>query len=159
MIVAALREAESQAPPAPGLRKAFAFLRRPDVSALADGRHDIDGDRVFALVQRYGTAVEAAPRFEAHRRYVDVQYLVAGEEVIGWAPLARLTVTEPYDEAKEAGFGTVAAGLWTPLVLQAGELAVLFPEDAHAPKLAAGPPSAVHKIVVKVALTTLAPET
>jgi len=152
MIAAELREVERQAPATPGLRQAFAFLRRPDVAALPDGRHPIDGDRVFALVQRYETVAEQAPRFETHRRYVDVQYLVAGEEVIGWAPAARLAVTAPYDAAQEACFGTVAAGAWSPVLLRAGELAVLYPEDAHAPKLAARAPSSVHKIVVKVAL-------
>jgi YhcH/YjgK/YiaL family protein len=153
MIVAALRDVESQAALTPGLRRAVAFLRRADVAGLPDGRLDIDADRVFALVQRYETVAEDAPRFEGHRRYIDVQYLVAGEEVVGWAPAARMAVTAPYDAAQEACFGTVAAGDWSRVLLRAGEVAVLHPEDAHAPKLAAGRPSPVHKIVVKVSLT------
>ena len=153
MIVAALADAEGQAAPTPGLRQAFAFLRRSDVAALPDGRVEVDGDRVFALVQRYETAETDAPLFEAHRRYIDVQFVVSGRETIGWAPLAQLRVTQPYDAAKEACFGTVPATEVTSVLLRAGELAVLYPEDAHAPKLAAGRPSAVHKIVVKVALT------
>ena len=101
-------------------------------------------------MQRYETAPAAEPRFEAHRAYIDVQYLAAGSEVIGWAPLGAVQVSEPYDGAKDVCFGRAAA--WTPLRLGPGELAVLYPEDAHAPRLAAGGPAPVLKVVIKVSL-------
>jgi YhcH/YjgK/YiaL family protein len=63
-----------------------------------------------------------------------------------------MTITEAYDAEKDFCFGTVPAGKWTPVSLQSGQLAVLWPEDGHAPKLAADAPSAVMKIVVKVAV-------
>jgi YhcH/YjgK/YiaL family protein len=63
-----------------------------------------------------------------------------------------MSITESYDADKDICFGMVAKGKWTPLLLQAGQLAVLWPEDGHAPKLAAGASSSVMKIVVKVAL-------
>jgi YhcH/YjgK/YiaL family protein len=126
------------------------FLNRPGLSELADGRYEIDGDAVFALVQRYQTVTGGEPEFEAHRKYADVQFIAGGTEVIGWAPLARLSVTRPYDAQKDACFGGAAG--WSPLRLEAGELAVFFPEDAHAPRLAAGGTAAVIKIVVKVAV-------
>jgi YhcH/YjgK/YiaL family protein len=63
-----------------------------------------------------------------------------------------MAITEAYDADKDIGFGTVIKGRWTPLFLQAGQLAVLYPEDGHAPKLAAGASSSVMKIVVKVAV-------
>ena len=150
MIATPLENADRQAPGSEGFTKAFAFLRRRDLAALPDGRYDIDGDRVFALVQRYETAPAAEPRFEAHRAYIDVQYLASGSEVIGWAPLGGLRVSEPYDGEKDACFGSAAA--WTPLRLGPGELAVLYPEDAHAPRLADGGPGKVMKVVVKVSL-------
>ena len=149
MIAIPLAGADRQVPPLPGLEKALEFLRRPGAAALADGEYELDGRRVYAVVQRYATAPAAAPRFEAHRKYIDVQYVAEGEEVIGWTPLAGLAVTEPYDPAKDICFGR-AAGAWTPLRLAAGELAVLWPGDAHAPRLAAGAPGPVTKIVVKV---------
>lgn len=136
----------------PSLRKACDFLRGRDLDALPDGRVDIDGDRVFALVQRYETVVTEAPKFEYHRKYIDVQFIVSGEEVIGWASDGTMTVSEAYDEKKDICFGTVKKGTWTPVHLQAGQLMVLWPEDAHAPKLAAGEPLPVMKIVIKVAV-------
>lgn len=136
----------------PSLRKAFDFLRGRDIHALPDGRVDIDGDRVFALVQRYETALTEAPKFEYHRKYIDVQFIASGEEIIGWATSETMKITEDYDEKKDICFGTVAAAKWTSVHLHAGQLMVLWPEDAHAPKLAADTLSSVMKIVVKVAV-------
>jgi YhcH/YjgK/YiaL family protein len=134
------------------LRKAVDFLRLCDIHNLPEGRVEIDGDRVFALVQRYETTKADTPKFECHRKYIDVQYIVSGEEVIGWAPIERMTITEAYDAGRDVCFGTVAKGAWTPLHLQAGQLSVLYPEDGHAPKLPNHAPSPVMKIVVKVAV-------
>ena len=136
----------------PSLRKAFDFLRGRDLLRLPDGRTDIDGDRVFGLVQRYETVRSDILKFEFHQRYIDVQFIAAGEEVIGWAPAERMIVAEAYDAARDVCFGTVASGMWTQVRLQTGQLMVLWPEDAHAPKCAAGQPAQVVKIVVKVAV-------
>lgn len=148
MLAARLEDAGRQAAAAGGLARAFAFLRRPGLADLPDGKYPIDEERVFALVQRYGTAAAEKPRFEAHRAYIDVQYVASGAEVIGWAPLGAVEISEPYDARKDVCFGTARA--WTPLRLAAGELAVFYPEDAHAPRLAAGASGRVTKIVVKV---------
>lgn len=154
MLAVKLEDAARQVPGGSGLRKALDFLRRPGIESLPDGRHEIDGDLVFALAQRYETLAAARPRFEAHRKYIDVQFIAAGAEVIGWAPLSSVRVDAPYDAAKDVCFGEAAGG-WTPVRLEAGQLAVLYPEDAHAPRLADGAPALVAKIVVKVAVTEL----
>jgi biofilm protein TabA len=152
MIVSDLEHIERQALMTASLRKAFEFLRSPGLPGLPDGRVELDGSRVFALVQRYETAMTDAPKFEAHRKYIDIQYIVTGEEVLGWAPSEHMTITETYEADKDFCFGTVPPGKWTPVYLPAGRLVVLWPDDGHAPKLAAGTPSAVMKIVVKVAV-------
>lgn len=153
MIVTDLENLPRQVGLTPGLAKAINFLRETRGQDLADGRVEVDGDTVFALVQSYATLDPSQPPlFEAHRRYLDVQYIVSGEEVIGWAPLDRLSVTRPYDEASEAVLGTVAADDMTRVLVPAGFLAVLWPSDAHAPKLSARGPRPVKKIVVKVAV-------
>lgn len=151
MVVSDLGHIARQTVMTGALKRAIDFLGRRDLADLPDGREEIDGDRVFALVQRYETAKADKPRFECHRKYIDVQFLASGEEVIGWAPAGSMTVTEAYDAGRDICFGTVGPGKWVPLRLEAGQLAVLWPEDAHAPKMAAGAPSRVMKIVVKVA--------
>lgn len=150
MILADLENADSRVPGGPAFKKALEFLRRGDIKDLPDGKYEIDGELVYAIVQRYDTIAPAEPKFEAHRKYIDVQFLAAGAEIIGWAPLEKMKIEEVYDAEKDACFGTVPAGAWTPLRLGAGRLAVLYPEDAHAPRLAAGPKGGVIKIVVKV---------
>lgn len=133
-----------------GMIKAVDFLRLRGIHELPDGRIEIDSSRVFAIVQRYETMKTDVPRFEYHQKYIDIQYIVSGEEVIGWTPAERVTVTEVYDGDKDICFGA-ASGKWTPVHLLAGQMAVLYPEDGHAPRLAAESVSYVMKIVVKVA--------
>jgi YhcH/YjgK/YiaL family protein len=118
---------------------------------LPDGRVEIDGEDAFALVQSYETQT-GDWLFEGHRKYLDIQYVASGEEVIGWAHIERATVTMPYDPVKDVWLGTVPAAEITPVRLAAGQLAVLYPTDAHAPRHAAGAAMAVKKIVVKVAV-------
>ena len=132
------------------LAQAFAFLEQATPDS-ADGRHAIDGDAVFALVQRYQTRPAAGP-LEAHRRYVDVQYLLRGREVIQWAPLASLsTIARPYDEKQDAGLFAADAGV-ASVPVSAGQFMILCPDDAHAPCCAWAEPESVVKIVVKVAV-------
>jgi biofilm protein TabA len=153
MIVAELEHMTPEVAPSPNLQRALEFLRQVRGADLPDGRIEIDGDRVFALVQSYETAGAGDPVIlEAHRKYIDVQYVVAGQEVIGWALTDHVPVTVDYEEAKEAWFGAIPASSTTFVHLTAGEVAIFHPTDGHAPRLAAGTSSAVKKIVVKVAV-------
>ena len=149
MILDSLSLWHRYAPLHPRLARAFAFLKQvgPDV---AIGRHEIAGDEVFALVQRYQTRPVDGMQLEAHRRYIDVQYLVSGREVIHWAPLRELAhVTQPYDATKDAGLFALSPGT-VPVPLRSGQFMILFPDDAHAPCCCADAPSEVVKVVVKV---------
>ena len=151
MIVTDIAHLADQVMLTPALQKASAFLQSLPAGPLPDGRIEINGDDAFALVQSYETHT-GAWLFEGHRKYLDIQYVASGEEVIGWAFIDRTTVTVPYDPAKDAWLGTVPADAITPVRLTAGQLAVLYPTDAHAPRHAAGAAVAVQKIVVKVAV-------
>ena len=128
---------------------ALDWLRRTDVSSLADGKHVLDGERLFAIVQRYRPKPAAEARWEAHRLYTDVQYLAAGAERMGWAPLSEaLPVTQPYDPQKDVVFFDARGELLT--VCQ-GQFTIFFPRDVHAPGLAGEVASGeeVVKVVVK----------
>ena len=152
MIITDLKNFEHQIVMTPFMRKALDYLRQPNIAALPDGTIEIDGRRLFAIVQRYETLSTGAPKFEFHRKYIDVQYLVTGEEILGWAPADRMKITDPYNAEKDICFGVVDSGTMLSIHLKTGQLAVLYPEDGHAPRLAAGVPSPVMKIVVKVSV-------
>lgn len=153
MIATDLSHIEHQVSMTNAFRKAIAFLRQPDIHLLPDGEVDIDGKNVFAVIQRYETLVTDVPRFEYHLKYTDIQYIASGEEFIGWVPAERMVITEAYDADKDICFGSAQKGKMTLVHLKPGQLMVLYPEDGHAPKLAAGTPSQVLKIVVKVFAT------
>ena len=149
MLVTPLPTADKNDSLSARMRAAFSFLREADLAHLPLGRADIDGDEVFANVQEYDTGPADQKQMEAHRRYYDVQYVVEGEEVLQYAPLAGLAPNGEFDE--EADFGLFATPeALSSIVLRAGEMAVLAPEDAHKPGCAVGEPGRVRKIVVKV---------
>jgi biofilm protein TabA len=150
MIVTDINQIEKQQSMTPFMHQAVEFLRQPNIEMLPDGAVEIDGRRVFAIIQRYETILTGEPKFEYHQKYIDIQFIVSGEEIIGWVPRDRMKITESYDDERDICFGVAASREMSIIHLQAGQLAVLYPEDGHAPKLAAGAPSAVMKIVVKV---------
>ncbi len=127
---------------------AFKFLESIG-HGIADGRHDIDGDNVYCMIQAYTTRSREGHEYEAHRNYADIQYLLAGEESILWAPTPSLVVIKPYEPDIEMYAAIPSA---TDLVLKPGIFCVLFPQDAHAPCLEHGGPVMVRKAVVKVRL-------
>ena len=134
----------------PHFEKGLAFLQRPDLAMLADGSLPIDGENVFAEVQSYVTKPASEARFEAHRTYIDIQYVVSGEETIAWAPIEMLHVDAAYIPERDFMLGTVAAGHIVLVPLRTGQFAIMFPSDAHAPRLSTNDAVAVKKIVVKI---------
>jgi biofilm protein TabA len=134
----------------PGLAKAFEFLRTLDVAKLVDGRNPIEGDRLFAMLNRYHTKPHAEAVWESHRKYLDVQYIVSGTEWMGYVPLDRApAIKTPYDAVRDVQFYEPGSD---GFVMTAGQFAVFYPEDIHAPGLMAGRAVDVVKIVVKVAV-------
>jgi len=130
----------------PRITRAFEFLTRPGLDAIADGRYDLDGAEVFALVQRYTSKREAEGFWEAHRRHADLQFVVAGEERIGYGPMERFA-GGGYDADRD--FETFT-GSGDFLRLQAGGFVLLWPGEVHMPQIAAAAPAAVTKVVVKI---------
>ena len=129
--------------------KAFAVLRDPAIAQKPDGRYPVDGDDLFYIVQHYTTKPIDQGRFESHKKYIDIQALIAGQEILGWSPITGLEVVEPYDQAKDIMFyrvGTILAQ--TRLV--PGLFCLLYPHDAHLPSCQVTYPSPVHKAVFKI---------
>lgn len=149
MIHVSLNHAQRYASLHPGFRESLAFLRTFDPST-PNGRYDIPGTECFALVQRYETRPAADKLMEAHRKYIDIQYLVEGQELIGVAHPETQSVTEEYNAENDALFYDGKKDV-LDLPMEAGHLAVFFPEDAHRPGCQSGDkPSPVTKVVIKI---------
>ena len=130
----------------PGVLKGLEFLRNTDFSKLPDGRAEIDGDNVFANVMTV-TTKPCNDTPEAHRKYIDIQYLVSGREHIDVGPLEAM---EEEVEARPEGDIWFYHGKLDRITIGDGRYAVLFPGDAHAPCIAVDEPETVRKVVVKV---------
>ncbi len=115
-----------------------------EADGLASGRYELE-DGICANVSEYTTKESGI--FEAHRRYIDEQYVVSGEEIVETAPVESLKLTRTYDEEADILFGE---GEGTPHVLRAGQAIVLMPSEAHRPGLCVGWPGTVKKVVFKV---------
>ena len=151
MIVAALQHLADQTVQTSAMQKAFAWLKANYSAPDLPARVEIDGSDVYALVQAYQTEPAGVQvECEAHRKYADIQFICSGVEMMGWAPLDAIRDPGGYNPDKDVMKGGVPAAELTPVLVRAGYAAIFYPEDAHAPKLAAGSPSAVRKIVIKV---------
>lgn len=132
----------------PKFETAFAFLKREDLDTLPEGWVELENG-VRASVQFYQTMPSAQLRFETHEKYFDIQYMVRGEEWLGYVSREKLIVETPYDTKADVTFYQTSAAVGG-VYLRAGEYAVLAPEDAHQPRCIARSAMPVVKIVVKV---------
>lgn len=153
MIVGDLERVRGQVTMTPNLETAFAFLAEHGQDEMPVGRQVVDGDKVYVEVQAYDTIEGSYDTFEGHRAYIDIQYVVEGEEIIGWVSIGDVEEKTPFDAENDYWLATADRSYVTDVRLHGGQLAVLYPEDMHAPRRAAGGASSpVRKLVVKVAI-------
>jgi len=146
MIADSLSHATLYSQLGPKFKQAFDYLRNTDLVNCPAGKYELDGEKVFVVVQEYTTKPAEQGTWEAHRRHIDVQYMIQGEEKIGYASLGRMQPGD-YDETKDF---LALSGEGEYVRLHAGDFAVFFPQDAHMPNLAFGQPDPVKKAVIKI---------
>lgn len=120
------------------------YLSSTDFVNVEDGRHELT-DYMYANIQTYQTKDDAL--FEAHRDYIDIQYIISGEEKIGVTDYSNCTEAIAYDKEKDIEFLN-GEGEYYPL--KEGEYMILYPQDAHKPSISLNNQSTVRKVVVKV---------
>lgn len=132
----------------PGFAAAFAALQSADLASQAPGRYPLDGERLVLIIVKTEGHGRAGAKLEAHRRYIDIQLTIGGDEEMGWRSIADChhVTQECTDQIDDRLFGdTPECWFRTP----PGKFALFFPEDAHAPCAGLGP---IHKAVMKVAI-------
>jgi len=146
MIIDTLENAYIYRSLGPRIASALDYIKTTDFTGMAIGKHTIDEDRLFAIVNDYQTIPISEVELEGHRRYIDVQYLVSGTELIGYAPLLDQTPSREYDQDEDFSLYRNEA---TFVQISAGMFCILYPHDLHMPCI--GEPSvSVRKVVVKV---------
>lgn len=134
----------------PKIQKGLEFLLQKNLKILPVGKYEISGDEIFALVQEYETKESA--KFEAHRKFIDIQFIIDGAETLGVCEISNCNQSTGYDEVRDLEFfnsyNEFAANFFTA---NEGDFAIFFPNDAHMPALSVKNKSKVKKVVVKVA--------
>jgi YhcH/YjgK/YiaL family protein len=123
------------------------YLKKTDFSRLEPGKYEIDGSNLFALLQSYETKPRENGKWEAHRKYIDIQFIAQGIETMGYANLEALTISQPYNDKDDY---LLLEGKGDFLTVSAGTFILFAPQDAHMPGLAFTAPAHVTKVVVKV---------
>jgi YhcH/YjgK/YiaL family protein len=131
----------------PFIKKAFEYLKQTDFSKLENGKHVVDGDNLFAILQEYDTKNDADAKLEAHRKYIDVQYIISGEELIGVRPLINQAPCKEYDDENDYALYDDTCSF---VKISPGQFAVLFPQDWHKPGIKVDKSIKVKKVVMKV---------
>jgi YhcH/YjgK/YiaL family protein len=146
MVVDQLQNASQYYALGPSLEKALRYLQNTDLAGMAPGRYELDGKALFVIVQEYEGKPREQGAWEAHRQYLDVQYVVSGSELFGYANTAHLQAGA-YDPERDF---LALQGDGDFFVLRQGSFVILAPQDAHMPSLAVAAPQPVKKAVVKV---------
>lgn len=152
MIKDKLENAEKYYNVSKNLKKGFEWLKSQDLENIESGKYNIDGEIVYANIQEYETKEDAL--YEAHKKYIDIQYMIRGREMVGVCERTVCKNNIPYDPQKDIEFmDCTKTDEWQ--TLNSGEFLVLFPEDAHKPSITPkelqGSKNIVKKVVVKVA--------
>jgi len=133
----------------PNFAKAFSFIHSTNLLTLENGKFDIDGDNVKAIVsESLGKKLEdSVAKFECHNQYLDIQICIKGKEMMGWKPrISCTTQNGEYNAAKDVLFYADAPDMYFQLTN--GQFVIFFPEDVHAPMI--GDDQLIKKIVLKV---------
>ena len=129
------------------IEKAFEYIKATDLKNIKPGKYEIDGENIFALISEYKTKSEQEGKLEAHRKYIDVQYVISGEEQMGYVPLNGQQILEPYKEENDIVFFT---GDKSFTKVTTGMFAIFFSEDVHMPGIMIKESLPVKKLVIKV---------
>jgi biofilm protein TabA len=130
----------------PRFAKAFEFIKSQNLETIEPGKFEIDGKDLHASVSLKDGVTREAAKAEAHKNYIDIQVCPTGKEELGWKPLSKsVSPKEAYNAEKDVTFYSDAMD--TYFELNAGQFAIFYPEDVHAPMIGEGP---IKKLVVKV---------
>lgn len=147
MIIDKLKNAKFYYGLGENIKKGLQYLENNDLSEVENGKIKIDGENLFVSIQDYDSKPLSEGRFEAHKKYIDIQYIIKGTEKLGFTNIGNCTPTTAYDEEKDIVF---LGGEGDFAVAKEGSFLIFTPEDAHMPGLCVEKQGYIKKAVVKV---------
>ena len=149
MIIDKLENAHLYANISGKIAKALEILKAGEMAKNQDGQYEVEGEDMYCIVVHYPAKPIEQCKFEAHEKYIDVQFIVAGREMVGWADTRELTIKTPYNDEKDAALYEAPAN-YSKFEFSQNQFCILWPDDAHMPACQLDGPSDIHKVVVKV---------
>lgn len=152
MIKDNIKNANKYYPLSERIEIALKYLETTNFSELQDGSYEIKGREIYANVQTYLTKSLSSAKFEAHKKYIDIQFVVEGEERIGIFDISNFDVDIPYSTQKDIEFLKLKNNdlKYSFVTLKQNEFVILPPTDAHMPSVSSVSESTVKKVVVKL---------
>lgn len=130
-------------------KKAFEFLVNTDLKKIEDGKYEIDGDEIFANVQSLTTKNKDDKKWEVHRKYIDIQYVITNKECMGYGILEDFKeITDKYDDEKDVEF--LNGEKFNYINVIEGDFVIFYPNDVHAPMLSVKENIDIKKVIVKI---------
>jgi len=126
------------------------YLSITNIFSLAAGKYQIAGNSVFILINEYMTKAESEKKWESHKKYIDIQIVLNGQEFIGCSPIHFLNSKDGYNEEKDITFYEDDSKEHSKLLVTKNYFGIFFPEDAHKPGIQILKSDAVKKAVIKV---------
>jgi biofilm protein TabA len=128
--------------------KVFAFLGdSKKLDTLKPGKYIIDGQNAYVMITDGPEKTEDMVKWESHRKYIDLHYVIRGKEKIGRADVATATITQPYSDKSDAANYTADGKYY---IATPAEFYLFFPSDAHRPNLHVDGYDTVKKLVIKI---------
>ena len=129
--------------------KAFSYLNTTDLQKVAPGKYLIEGEELFAIIMEYDTLPIAENSFEGHQKYIDLQYVIEGTELVGITTLFEQNPFEVHIDDDYSLFQIEDAPF---LTFDKGMFMIFFPDDLHMPSVHQDKMSKVKKLVIKIAV-------
>jgi YhcH/YjgK/YiaL family protein len=138
------------------IKKGLKYLSETNFNDLESGTYDIEGTDIYSIVSEYNTKPFSAAKWEAHKNYIDIQYMVSGKEKMGFAHQTNMAVIQEYNKVKDV---MLLKGEGNYLIVDEKQFVIFFPTDVHMPSVAVNIPKPVKKVVVKVRVDEVIEET
>jgi YhcH/YjgK/YiaL family protein len=129
------------------IKKGLKYLSETNFNNIESGTYDVEGTDIYSIVSEYNTKPFSSAKWEAHKSYIDIQYMVSGKEKMGFSHHTNMAVIQEYNRVKDV---MLLKGEGNYLIVDEKHFVIFFPTDVHMPSVAVNIPKPVKKVVVKV---------
>lgn len=129
------------------IQKALTYLQTTDFNNVEAGTYDVENKDIYAIVSEYQTKPMTSGKWESHKKYIDIQFLINGAERIGYSESKKVITLQDYNPDDDY---SIHKGEGQFVNIEENHFIILFPSDIHMPGIAVNIPKPVKKVVVKV---------